>query len=133
MDFKVAGTKNGITAIQMDIKVDGVSMPVLIEALAGAKKARLQILDVIQSELNAPRASISPRAPEILTLSVKPDQIGMVIGGGGKTINGIKEVSGVSDITIEDDGSIFITGTNGSAQRARAMIEDTQERVLMER
>lgn len=124
MDFKVAGTKNGITAIQMDIKVDGVPVPVLTEALAGAKAARLHILEVIQSELSAPRAAISPRAPEILTLTVKPDQIGMVIGGGGKTINGIKEMAGVSDITIEDDGSIFITGTNGSAAKAKAMIED---------
>jgi polyribonucleotide nucleotidyltransferase len=124
MDFKVAGTKNGITAIQMDIKVDGVPVPVLVEALAGAKAARLHILEVIQSELSAPRAAISPRAPEILTLTVKPDQIGMVIGGGGKTINGIKEMAGVSDITIEDDGSIFITGTNGSAAKAKAMIED---------
>ncbi len=94
MDFKVAGTKDGITAIQLDIKLDGIPVPILVEALDGAKKARLQILEVITKELAAPRASISARAPEILTMKVKPDQIGMVIGGGGKTINGIREVTG---------------------------------------
>jgi len=123
MDFKVAGTKNGITAIQMDIKLDGVPLPILAEALIGAKKARLQILDVIANEIASPRATISPRAPEIISMRVKPDQIGLVIGGGGKTINGIKETSGVEDITIEDDGSVFITGKNGTAARAKEMIE----------
>lgn len=123
MDFKVAGTRNGVTAIQLDIKLDGIPVPVLVEALEGAKKARLQILDVIEKEIAAPRPQISPRAPEILTMKVKPDQIGLVIGGGGKTINGIKDVSEVDDITIEDDGSIFITGKNGAAQMAKTMIE----------
>lgn len=124
MDFKVAGTRNGITAIQMDIKVDGVPVPILTEALEGAKVARLHILETIEKELSAPRATISARAPEIIALSVKPDQIGMVIGSGGKVINGIKEVTKVSDITIEDDGSIFITGKNGTPALAKAMIED---------
>ncbi len=95
----------------------------LVEALEGAKRARLQILDVIEKEINAPRAHISARAPEILTLKVKPDQIGLVIGGGGKTINGIKDLTKVDDITIEDDGSVFITGSGGSAQKAKEMIE----------
>lgn len=124
MDFKVAGTKNGVTAVQMDIKLDGIPVPILVEAIAGAKTARLKILEVIEREIALPRASISPRAPEILTMKVRPDQIGGVIGGGGKVINGIREISGATDITIEDDGSIFITGTNGSAQKAKAMIED---------
>ena len=123
MDFKVAGTREGVTAIQMDIKLDGIAVPILVEALAGAKAARLQILDVIEKEISAPRASISARAPEILSLKVKPDQIGLVIGGGGKTINGIREVTAVDDITIEDDGSVFITGRDGSAAKAKAMIE----------
>ncbi len=123
MDFKVAGTRAGITAIQMDIKLDGIPVPILIEALAGAKTARMHILDVIEKEIGAPRANISPRAPEIITMHVRPDQIGLVIGGGGKTINGIREVSGVTDITIEDDGSIFITGKGGSAEKAKIMIE----------
>lgn len=123
MDFKVAGTRSGITAIQLDIKLDGIPLAVLTEALGGAKKARLQILDVIEKEITTSRTTISPRAPEILTMRVKPDQIGLVIGGGGKTINGIKDVSKVDDITIEDDGSIFITGKGGSAQMAKTMIE----------
>jgi len=123
MDFKVAGTRNGVTAIQLDIKLDGIPVPVLVEALEGAKKARHQILDVIEKEISTVRLNINARAPEILSMKVKPDQIGLVIGGGGKTINGIKDVSGVSDITIEDDGSIFITGMGGSAQKAKAMIE----------
>jgi len=112
-----------VTAIQLDIKFDGIPLAVLVEALAGAKKARLEILDVIEKEIAAPRATISPRAPEILTMKVKPDQIGLVIGGGGKTINGIKDVSEVDDITIEDDGSIFITGKGESTKMARSMIE----------
>jgi polyribonucleotide nucleotidyltransferase len=123
MDFKVAGTRAGVTAIQLDIKLDGIPVPILVEALQGAKVARTQILEVIEKELAAPRAHISPRAPEILTLKVKPDQIGMVIGGGGKTINGIRDVTGVTDITIEDDGSVYITGKNGSAAKAKEMIE----------
>ncbi|MDO8548239.1 MAG: polyribonucleotide nucleotidyltransferase [bacterium] len=123
MDFKVAGTRNGVTAIQMDIKLDGVPVPILVEALAGAKAAREQILDVIEKEIGASRPAISPRAPEILTMKVKPDQIGLVIGGGGKTINGIKDACKVDDITIEDDGSIFITGKGGTAQKAKEMIE----------
>ncbi len=123
MDFKVAGTRKGVTAIQLDIKLDGIPVPILVEALQGAKEARAHILDVIEKEIAAPRATISQRAPEIISLRVKPDQIGLVIGGGGKTINGIKDVTGVDDITIEDDGSVFITGTGGSAQKAREMIE----------
>lgn len=123
MDFKVGGTRAGITAIQLDIKLDGIPLPVLTEALEGAKVARAHILDVIEKAIPAPRTTISPRAPEILTMKVKPDQIGLVIGGGGKTINGIKDVSEVDDITIEDDGSVFITGKGGSAQMAKAMIE----------
>jgi polyribonucleotide nucleotidyltransferase len=123
MDFKVAGTKDGVTAIQLDIKLDGIPVPILVEALAAAKKARLEILEVIQKEIAAPRPNISPRAPEIISLKVRPDQIGLVIGGGGKTINGIKDTTGVDDITIEDDGSVFITGKGGTAEKARAMIE----------
>ena len=123
MDFKVAGTREGVTGVQMDVKVEGVPIAVLAEAFAQAKKARLEILTVITDTIAAPRARISPRAPEIITLKVKPEQIGLVIGGGGKTINGIKDISKVDDITIEDDGTVFITGKNGSAQKAREMVE----------
>ena len=123
MDFKVAGTKDGVTGVQMDVKVDGVPVSVLSEAFAQAKKARLEILEVITKEIAAPRPNISPRAPEIVVMKVKVEHIGLVIGGQGKTINGIKETSGVDEITIEDDGTVFITGKNGSAQKAKAMVE----------
>lgn len=123
MDFKVAGTKDGITAVQMDVKVDGVPVPVLTEALKQARKARMEILDVIEKAIPAPRAKISPNAPEIITIIIKPDQIGLVIGPGGKTINSIRDKTLVEDITIEDDGSVYITGKNGTAEKARIIIE----------
>lgn len=123
MDFKVAGTTEGVTGVQMDVKVDGIPVSVLSEAFTQAKTARMQILETITSAIAAPRAHISPRAPEILTIKVKIDQIGLVIGPGGKTINGIKDETKASDITIEEDGTIFVTGTNGSAQRAKEAIE----------
>ena len=122
MDFKVAGTREGITAIQMDVKVSGIPIAILKEALEKARAARLTILDVIEKEIAAPRETISPRAPEILSLTILPEQIGMVIGSGGKTINGIKEATGADDISIEDDGTVFITGKNGSASRAKEVI-----------
>lgn len=125
MDFKVAGTTEGVTAIQMDVKVDGVPLHILTEALEKAKQARLQIIDVITTEIAAPRENISPRAPEIIVLSILPEQIGLVIGGGGKTINSIKEDTGVEEISIEEDGTVFITGKNGTgmaaADRIRAL------------
>jgi polyribonucleotide nucleotidyltransferase len=123
MDFKVAGTRQGITAVQMDVKVDGVPLPILAEAFEKAKSARLRILDAIEKEIAAPRADISPHAPKIITLKVKKDQIGLVIGGGGKTINGIKEKTGVDAIDIEEDGTVFISGKQGSAEKAAAQIE----------
>ncbi len=122
MDFKVAGTKNGVTAIQMDVKVGGVTIEMLTGALEKARLARLHILETIEAEIKTPRADISPRAPKIISLKVLVDQIGLVIGGGGKTINGIKDDTGVDDITIEDDGTVFITGKNGTAEAARDRI-----------
>lgn len=122
MDFKVAGTRNGVTAIQMDVKVDGIPLKILAEALESAKKARFEILDVIEKEISAPRPKISPNAPEILIVKINQDQIGGVIGSGGKTIKEIKEKTG-AEIDIEDDGSVFITGKNGSAQKAKEIIE----------
>ena len=102
----------------MDVKVDGVSIEILIGALEKARLARLQIIEVITKEISSPREKISDRAPQIITLQILPEQIGLVIGGGGKTINKIKDGSSVEEITIEDDGSIFITGKNGSAEVA---------------
>lgn len=122
MDFKVAGTCEGITAIQMDVKVDGIPLPILEEALEKAKKARLKILETIEKEIPKPREKISPHAPEIVSATIDIDQIGLVIGPGGKTINKIKDDTLVDDITIEDDGSVFITGRDGSASRAKEAI-----------
>jgi polyribonucleotide nucleotidyltransferase len=122
MDFKVAGTRNGIAAIQMDVKVDGIPVAVLAEALADAKKARLHILDVMEKELEHPRKEISPSAPKIISVTIKPEQIGMIIGPGGKTVNKIREDTG-AEIDIEDDGTVYITGKNGSAEKARDIVE----------
>lgn len=128
MDFKVAGTKNGVTAVQMDVKVGGIPLAIFPEAFEKAKQARLEILKVITKEIGAPRADISPRAPKIITLKVKKEQIGLVIGGGGKTINGIKEKTKVDEIDIEEDGTIFITGKDGSAEKAaKEILELTHE------
>lgn len=123
MDFKVAGTKNGVTAIQMDVKVGGIPLPILTEAFEKARLARLQILQVMATAIAAPRADISPVAPKIVTAKIRPDQIGMVIGGGGKTINEIRDRTG-AEIDIEDDGTVFITGKNGAAEAAKKIIED---------
>lgn len=122
MDFKVAGTTEGVTAIQMDVKVEGIPVGILAQALEKAKQARLQILEVMGKEISQARANISPRAPKIITLKVLPEQIGLVIGGGGKTINKIKDETGVEEISIEDDGTVFITGKDGSAEKAAARI-----------
>jgi polyribonucleotide nucleotidyltransferase len=118
MDFKVAGTTEGVTAIQMDVKVGGISLEILEGAFEKARLARLHILKTMTAAIAAPRTHISPRAPEIVVLTILPEQIGLVIGGGGKTINGIKDASGVEEITIEEDGTVFVTGKNGSAQIA---------------
>ena len=130
MDFKVAGTKDGVTAVQMDVKVAGIPLKVLAEAFEHAKKARLEVLDVITKEIAAPRKDISPRAPKILTIKVTKEQIGLVIGPGGKTINGIRERTQVDDITIEEDGTVFITGSNGSADKAKQEIFDLTREYL---
>ncbi len=122
MDFKVAGTRVGVTALQLDIKVDGVPPQILKEALIAAKVARLKILDVIEKEIPKARLDISANAPKILIMKIKVDQIGLVIGGGGKTVNGIKDKTG-AEITLEDDGTVFITGKGGSAEAALKMVE----------
>ena len=123
MDFKVAGTSEGITAIQLDIKVGGIPMEILREALAKARTARLQILEKIAEALPAPRPDLAPSAPKILTMKVEVDQIGLVIGGGGKTINKIIDETG-ADVTIEDDGTVYLTGKLGTAEKAMAMVKE---------
>jgi len=122
MDFKVAGTKDGVTAIQLDIKVDGVSIAVLKDGLAGAKVARLHILDSITAEISEPRKDISTSAPKILVHKINPDQIGMVIGKGGDTIKGIQESTG-AELNIKEDGTVYFIGTGDSADKALEAVQ----------
>ena len=120
MDFKVAGTREGITAIQMDIKVEGISKEILSEALGKAKKARLFILDHLHSTIAEPRKELSKYAPIIRTMTVNPDKIGEIIGSGGKTINKIIEQTG-SQIDIDDSGKVFVLATD--AEKANMTME----------
>jgi polyribonucleotide nucleotidyltransferase len=121
MDFKVAGTKDVITALQLDTKLDGIPASVLAAALRQARGARLTILDVMREAIDAP-AEMSPYAPRIITVKVPVDKIGEVIGPKGKMINSIQEDTG-AEITIEDDGTIYIGATDGSsAEAARSAI-----------
>ena len=122
MDFKIAGTRDGVTAIQLDVKVEGVPIKILGEAMRQSKSARVAIIDRIEQEIPKPRAEISANAPKILMTKINPDKIGMVIGGGGKTIKEIKEKSG-AEITIQDDGTVFFTGKDGSAEKAKEIVE----------
>ncbi|MDO8685184.1 MAG: polyribonucleotide nucleotidyltransferase, partial [Clostridiales bacterium] len=124
MDFKVAGTKNGITAIQMDMKVEGLSMDIIIEAFDLTKKGRIQILDeVILTTINTPRKQLSPFAPKIFTTTIDTDKIREVIGPGGKVINRIIAETGVK-IDIEDDGRVFvITSDEKAGHKALKIIE----------
>jgi polyribonucleotide nucleotidyltransferase len=121
MDFKVAGTRNVITALQLDTKLDGIPASVLAAALTQAKAARLTILDVMREAIDVP-GEMSPYAPRIITIKVPVDKIGEVIGPKGKMINSIQEDTG-AEITIEDDGTIYIGATDGpSAEAARSAI-----------
>lgn len=117
MDFKVAGSRYGITALQMDIKVRGLSYEILEQALHQAREGRLYILDRMLEALPAPRATMSPYAPSIVTIHVDPEKIGKIIGPGGKVIRAIQEEHDVR-IDIEDDGSVYIAGTSAVASKA---------------
>ncbi|WML52040.1 polyribonucleotide nucleotidyltransferase [Neobacillus sp. PS3-12] len=124
MDFKVAGTAKGVTALQMDIKIAGLSREILEEALTQAKKGRMQILESMLSTISEPRTNLSAYAPKILTMAINPDKIRDVIGPSGKQINKIIEETGVK-IDIEQDGTIFIASTNQEMnQKAKKIIED---------
>ena len=124
MDFKVAGTKNGITAIQMDVKIEGVSPAILTEALEKGKAARLHILETITQELPEPRASLSPYAPHIETITIDPEYIGMIIGTGGKTIKQLRVDTGAESIDIEDDGVVSVSGSKEAVTSAIQTIHD---------
>jgi polyribonucleotide nucleotidyltransferase len=125
MDFKVAGTRQGITALQMDIKVTGVSIAMLREALAQARKARIEILDIMDRTLSTGRAEISTYAPHLYMLSIPTDKIRDLIGPGGKKIRSIIEATGVK-IDVMDDGKVHVFANNGSAaDDALKMIRDT--------
>ncbi|MEC1662504.1 polyribonucleotide nucleotidyltransferase [Bacillus halotolerans] len=124
MDFKVAGTAKGVTALQMDIKIEGLSREILEEALQQAKKGRMEILNSMLATLSESRKELSQYAPKILTMAINPDKIRDVIGPSGKQINKIIEETGVK-IDIEQDGTIFISSTvESSNQKAKKIIED---------
>ncbi|MGD2144058.1 MAG: polyribonucleotide nucleotidyltransferase [Anaerolineae bacterium] len=127
MDFKVAGTRQGVTALQMDIKIGGISDELLEEALEQAREARLRILDVMRDAIAEPREDLSPYAPRMTILQVDPDKLGAVIGSGGETVRSIEEQCDVR-VDIEDDGTIYVAATSGPcAEKAQAMIEALTE------
>jgi polyribonucleotide nucleotidyltransferase len=123
MDFKVAGTSEGVTALQMDIKIRGVSKDIMRQALDQARAGRLHILEVMNRTMSSARTSISAHAPRIVTLKVRPEKIRDIIGPGGKVIRGIIEETGVK-IDVEDDGTVYIASSEEtSMQRAIEIIE----------
>jgi len=123
MDFKVAGTETGITSIQMDIKIQGLDLKIVKEALAQAREGRLHILGEMKKALAEPRADLSPYAPRIVTLTINPEKIGDLIGPKGKTIRGIQDETG-AEVTVDDSGLVTIAAVGGEAmERARQMIQ----------
>ncbi len=123
MDFKVCGTRDGITAIQLDIKTEGITHKIIRDTLHRAKEARMKILEVMAEALPAPRPEISQFAPRLLTIKIDPQKIGKVIGPGGKNIKAIQEETG-ANIDIEDDGTVYVSAVDGkAAEKARDIIE----------
>jgi polyribonucleotide nucleotidyltransferase len=123
MDFKVAGTKTGITSIQMDIKIEGLDLNIMKEALAQAKEGRLHILGEMDKALTAARPDLSPFAPRIVTMQISPEKIGDLIGPKGKTIRGIQDETG-AELTVDDTGLVTIAAVGGeSMERARQMVQ----------
>jgi polyribonucleotide nucleotidyltransferase len=117
MDFKVAGTRDGITALQMDMKITGVSAQLLKEALDQAKRGRLEILDIMRETIAEPRPEVSDYAPRVEVLQIPTDKIGLLIGPGGKTINALQDEYGVN-ISVENDGTVFVAGVDGVSVKA---------------
>lgn len=118
MDLKIAGTRDGVNAIQMDVKIQGITLDIFKDTLEAAKKARIHILDNTDKVLAKPRGELSKFAPRILSISIDPSKIGEVIGPGGKVINGIIEKTGVESIDINDDGVVFITAEDAKAAQS---------------
>ena len=131
MDFKVAGTDTGITALQMDMKITGLSMDVIADAIKQARPARLHILEKMLVALDKPRTELSPFAPRLLTMRIDPDLIGLVIGPGGKTIKGITEQTGAK-VDIEDDGTITVSAVDGEKAKKAINIIQGMTRKLNE-
>ncbi|MGC9357140.1 MAG: polyribonucleotide nucleotidyltransferase [Anaerolineae bacterium] len=126
MDFKVTGTREGITALQMDIKIKGVTRQILSEALAQAREARMQIIDVIESALPAPREELAANAPHMLTTQIDPEKIGALIGPGGKNIRAIQADYEVK-VDVEEDGTVFVASEGDGAQKALDYINRMME------
>jgi polyribonucleotide nucleotidyltransferase len=127
MDFKVAGTREGVTSIQMDIKIAGLDIELMREALQKAHTARMHILEIMEEALAEPRKELSKYAPRIITIKINPSKIGEVIGPKGKTIRGIQEATGAT-INIEDDGTVTIASVSGEGgDRAKRMIQGLTE------
>jgi polyribonucleotide nucleotidyltransferase len=123
MDFKVCGTRDGITAIQLDIKIEGIDYKIVRDSLHRAKEARLKILDIMQQTLPAPRPQISQWAPRLLTIKIDPEKIGKIIGPGGKNIKALQADTG-ANVDIEDDGTVYISSVDAAgAERCRDIIE----------
>lgn len=122
MDLKVAGTKDGVTAMQMDVKIEGITEEVLVNTLAQAKKARLEILEAMQKAITTPRTELSKYAPRVAVIEINPEKIGALIGPQGKVINGIIDKTGVA-IDIDDNGLVFVTSDNPKGmEEAKKMI-----------
>jgi polyribonucleotide nucleotidyltransferase len=133
MDFKVAGTQRGVTGIQLDLKIDGVSERIIRETLQQAHRARRELLRTMLSVIRKPRADISPYAPRLTQIKIDPEKIGLLIGPGGKTIRSIQEQSKVT-IDVQDDGTVTVAGLNGpSVEEALATIEALTEEIKVGR
>lgn len=129
MDFKAAGTRDGITALQMDVKIEGVTTKMIQETFAQTRKAREEILACMEGAIAQYRHDLSPYAPRIITLKINPEKIGALIGPGGKVINGIIAETGVQ-IDIEDDGTVFITSENKEGmQKALALVKNVTKEI----
>ncbi len=133
MDFKVAGTEKGVTALQMDIKIGGVSIDIMRAALQQAREARLIVLAKMREAIEKPRAELSPYAPRFVTIKIRPEKIREIIGPGGKVIRGIQEQTGTK-IDVEDDGRVTVfSPDNASVQKALAIIQDICREVELDR